>query len=85
MRTLQVPLDEEVDAALEALCARQQRAKETVVSELVRQFVNSQQARQTLQSGELKALYEQLADEDVTLAEAGMDDYKRLLEEADQA
>jgi len=83
MTTLQVPLEEELNVALEALCAAQQRDKVSVVSDLVRQFVRSHQTKQALQNPELIAFYEQLADEDTALAEAGMADYQRLLAEAD--
>ena len=85
MTTIQVPLDDAVSEALETLCADQQRDKEGMVRELVNRFVATEQARRVLQNPDLISLYDQLADEDVALAEAGMSDYHRLLIEADKA
>ena len=85
MTTIQVPLDDAVSAALETLCAEQRRDKEGIVSDLVNRFVAAEQARRTLQNPDLVALYEELADEDLLLAEAGMSDYSRLLNEVDHA
>ena len=85
MTTIQVPLDDAVSEALETLCADQQRDKEGMVRELVNRFVATEQARRVLQNPDLISLYDQLADEDEALAEAGMSDYHRLLIEADKA
>ena len=83
MATLTV--DEELDAELERVSTRKGRTKADVVADALRQYVQTEQRRQTPFDPALIALYRQLADEDVALAEAGMDDYVRQLAEADKA
>ncbi len=64
---------------------RQGRSKSDVVAEVLRRYVLTEQRRQQTFDPDLIALYSQLADEDVALAEAGMEDYQKQLEEADNA
>jgi hypothetical protein len=78
-------IDEALDAELEIVSIRKGRAKSEVIAEVLRQYVQTEQRKQFLLDPVLIALYSQLADEDVALAEAGMDDYNRQLEEADKA
>ena len=78
-------IDETLNAQLELVSTRKGRAKSDVVAEVLRQYVPTEQRRQQLQAPALIALYQQLADEEVALAEAGMDDYNRQLKEADKA
>lgn len=78
-------IDEALDAELERVSLRKGRAKADVVADVLRQYVQAEQRRQDPLDPALIALYSQLADEDVALAEAGMEDYVRQLAEADQA
>jgi metal-responsive CopG/Arc/MetJ family transcriptional regulator len=78
-------IDEGLDAELERVSTRKGRPKADVVADALRQYVQAEQRRQSLLDPALIALYSQLADEDVALAEAGMDDYARQLAEADKA
>ena len=78
-------IDEALDAELERVSIRKGLAKADVVADALRQYVQAEQRRQSLLDPDLIALYSQLADEDVALAETGMDDYARQLAEADAA
>jgi len=85
MKTLRVQLADELDAALEAVCKDQGRDKAEVVMDIVRKHVEAEQLRRTLQNPALAELYQQLAAEDVALAEEGMAEYQQLVKEADLA
>lgn len=83
MKTLSLRLDDELDAALEAVCKEQGRDKADVVTDIVRKYVETEHLKRALQDHALAELYQQLAAEDVALAEEGMAEYQRILEEAD--
>lgn len=83
MKTLPVVLEDDVDAALEDVSARQGRAKMDMAAEILRKYVQTERLRQSLQDTALIALYQELAAEDVEMAEAGMPDYQQGLEQAD--
>jgi predicted DNA-binding protein len=85
MKTLALRLDDELDAALEAVCAEQGRDKVDVVTDIVRKFVEAEQLRHALQDPALAELYQQLAAEDVALAEEGMTEYQQILDETDRS
>lgn len=85
MRIISLRLDDDVDAALEALCAAEGRDKCDVVTEVVRKYVETARLRRALKDHALTRLYEELAGEDVTLAEEGIAEYRRLLNAADDA
>jgi hypothetical protein len=85
MKTIWLDLDDEVDAALEAVCAERGRDKADVVREVVRKYVEVERLKRSLQDPLLAELYEQLAAEDVALAEEGMASYRQMLEEADHS
>ena len=78
-------IDEALDAELERVSTRKGLAKADVVADALRRYVQAEERRQTPLDAALISLYSQLADEDVDLAEAGMDDYARQLAEADKA
>ncbi len=78
-------IDEALNAQLEQVSARAGRPKSDVVADALHRYVQAEQRRQQALDPALVALYHQLAEEDVALAEAGMDDYARHLEEADKA
>ena len=83
MTTLQLKLDDELNAALDKLCAGQGRDKESLATQLLRQYVNMEQLKRTLLDPDLAKLYLELQAEDQELANQGMDEYHRLLNEAD--
>lgn len=83
MKTIAIVVDDELDAALETLCAEQGRTKAEVLINLLRRYVEDERLKSALHDPRLAALYASLADEDVALAEEGMADYQRLLEATD--
>ena len=85
MTTLPLVLDDDLDAALETVSAVQGRAKADIATEVLRKYVQAERLRQTPQDAHLVALYKELAEEDVQLAEQGMAEYQHLLDEADHA
>ena len=78
-------IDEALDSELELVSVRKGIAKADVVADILRQYVQAEQRRCAPIDPALIALYSQLADEDVALAEAGMNEYVRQLAEADAA
>ena len=56
-----------------------------MAAEILRKHIQVERLRQSLQDPALIALYEDLAAEDVALAEAGMADYQQGLELAERA
>jgi hypothetical protein len=84
MKTLPLDLDDALDAALDAVSLEQGRGKADLVLDLVRKYVEAEQLKRTLQDPALIALYDQLAVEDIALAEQGLGDYSRGLRSADQ-
>ncbi|MBI2217170.1 MAG: ribbon-helix-helix protein, CopG family [Candidatus Rokubacteria bacterium] len=85
MRVISLVLDDDVDRALDALCAAQGRDKGEVVTEVLRTYVETARLRSTLKDPELTSLYEELAPDDVALADEGFEEYGRLLRLADDA
>lgn len=84
MRTLTLVVDDDLDTALEAASAKQGRDKADIAVELLRKSMDVEQMKASLQDPVLVKLYQKLADEDVELAEAGMADYQKQLDEADR-
>lgn len=84
MKTLPVLLEDEIDAALETFSVGQGRLKTDLAAEVLGKYVRAERLRQSLQDPSLVALYQELAGEDLALAEAGMGDYQRGLQEADR-
>ena len=85
MKTISLRLDEELDAALEALCAAQGREKGDLVRQIVCRYMETERLKRTLQDPTLVDAYQELAAEDVARAEEGIAEYHRLLEASDQA
>lgn len=85
MRTLPLVLDDDLATSLQTISAGQGRAETELVMEMLRRYVRAEQLRQALQDPALIALYHELADEDAHMAEEGLANYARQLEEADQA
>lgn len=85
MKSLSVSVDDQLDAALEAVSVGQGRAKSDIITQVLRQYVQTERLRQSLQDPALIARYQELAEEDVQMAEEGQADYYRLLAEADRA
>ena len=85
MKSLSVVVDDQLDAALDAVSVGKGRAKSDIITQVLRQYVQTERLRQSLQDPALITLYQELAEEDVQLAEEGMADYQRMLKEADHA
>jgi predicted DNA-binding protein len=84
MKTLPIRLEDDLAAALEVVCREQGRTKADLVTDLVRKYLQTQAVKHALADPALVALYEDLAAEDVALAEQGLSDYQQMLEAADQ-
>lgn len=84
MKTLPVKIDDELDAALEIACAEHGLKKADLVIDIIRKFLETERLKRALQDPTLIALYQELADEDVSLAEAGLAEYKQTLAAADE-
>ncbi len=85
MKAISLKLDDDVDAELEALCAAEGRDKGDVVTEVVRQYVETVRLRRALEDPALTRLYEELAGDDAALAEENIAEYGPLLKSADDA
>ena len=83
MKTISLRIDDEVDAALAALCAEQGRNETEVVADVLRRYVETERLKRMLEDPALAQLYEELAAEDRALAEEGMAEYQQTLQEAD--
>jgi predicted transcriptional regulator len=84
MKTLSLRVDDDLNAALEAVCTEQRRSKADVARDALRAYLQTQRLRRALQEPGLAGLYEELAAEDATLAEEGMAEYQHMLEAADR-
>ncbi|HZT40752.1 MAG TPA: hypothetical protein VFA07_01115 [Chthonomonadaceae bacterium] len=69
MKTLLIELDEELDAALEALSAKQGRDKAAIVLEVLQKYIEVERLKFSLQDPALAKLHEKLEDEEAHLAE----------------
>lgn len=85
MKVIALALDDDVDTALDALCAAQGRHKGEVVNEVVRLYVVAARLLRALEDPTLTHLYEELAPEDVALADEGIAEYREFLKSADDA
>jgi predicted DNA-binding protein len=84
MKTLPIRLEDELDAALEAVCQEQGRTKAELIAEIVRKYLEAEKLRDALADPALVALYEELAPEDIALAEQGLAEYQKMLGATDQ-
>jgi len=82
MKTLAIP--DELDEALEDVSARMGRDKAQVAGDVLRRYIRAEKLRYSLEDPSLAALYQELAAEDVALAEEGMADYAEALAAADR-
>ncbi len=85
MKTLAIPIDDALEAALISASSRRGRREAALVVELLHRFVAIEELKRRLQQPDLAALYETLAEEDIALAETGLDDYQRTLRETDHS
>ncbi len=81
MKTISLRIDDEVDAALAALRAEQGRNETEVVADVLRRYVETERLKRMLQDPALARLYEELAAEDKALAEEGMSEHQRTLQD----
>jgi metal-responsive CopG/Arc/MetJ family transcriptional regulator len=79
-----VILDDELADALERVSRREGKDRNQVAADAVRRYVQAQERTHVIIDQELKDLYKILADEDVELANQGMDEYADGLREADR-
>ena len=85
MKTIVLQVDDEIDVALTAVCAERGRKKDELVAGVLARYLASERSKRMLQDDPaLAELYAQLADEDVALAEEGISEYQRLVEQADK-
>jgi len=85
MKTISLKIEDQVDEALATLSAEQGRSEAEVVADVLRRYVETERLKRALQDPGLAVLYRELAAEDTALAEQGLSEYRRLLEEADKA
>lgn len=85
MRTLPLVLDDDLATSLQTISAGQGRAETDLVLDMLRRYVRAEQLRQALQDPALIALYQGMGDEDVRMAEEGLADYARQLDDADRS
>ncbi|MBK5291930.1 MAG: hypothetical protein JJE04_09675 [Acidobacteriia bacterium] len=84
MKTISLQVRDEVDAALATLSAEQGRNKADVVADVLSKYLEAERLKRILHDPLLARTYEQLAAEDAALAEEGIFDYHRILDEADR-
>jgi hypothetical protein len=84
VKVLPVNLDDELAAVLAAVCAARGLDETTLASDVLRKFLQAEQLKRSLDDPALAALYEQLAAEDVALAEEGVAEYHQTLAAIDQ-
>ena len=85
MKTISFNLEDDLDSALAELCTAQGREKSQLLGDLLRRYVESEKLKRTLLNPELVQLYQELAPEDVELAEEGISEYRQILDQADRA
>ncbi len=85
MKNLTVSLDDELDAALEALCAERGSQRGEFESNVLRRFVARERLARELQDPAAQAAYREVEQEDVEMAEDGMAEYAEGLRQADLA
>lgn len=83
MVTISISLDDDLNLALESLCADRECDKNEFVSGILRRHMIREEFKRRLETPALRELYAELADEDVALAEQGLGEYQNLLHEAD--
>ena len=85
MKSLTVTLDDELDAALAALCAEESRQRGEFESSVLRRFVAREQLAREVQDPAWQAAYREFEQEDLEMAEDGMAEYAEGLRQIDQA
>lgn len=84
MKTIAIQMDEELNAALEQICSQRKLDKSRMVADILRRYVETERLAGSLRDPALMRAYQELSAEDVNLAEQGMKEFHRILEEADQ-
>jgi predicted transcriptional regulator len=84
MKTIAVQMDDDLNTALEQICAQRKLDKSQVAADLLRRYVETERLIGSLRDPALMTAYQELATEDVNLAEQGMGEFQQLLGEADQ-
>jgi metal-responsive CopG/Arc/MetJ family transcriptional regulator len=77
-------LDAQSLETLDSLCTGRGLDRTTLVMDIVQRYLEQERRRRALDDPTLAALYHALEAEDLALAEAGLDEYQRLVIEADR-
>lgn len=85
MKNLTVCLDDELDTALEALCTEEGRQRGEFESEVLRQFVERERLARQVQDPAWQAVYREVEQEELAMAEEGMAEYAERLRQLDHA
>ena len=85
MKNLTVHLEDELDTALATFCAEEGLKRGEFESSVLRRFVARRQLARMVQDPEFQALYKELEQEELEMAEDGMAEYAEGLRQADQA
>lgn len=87
-KTVVCEIDEEVARVLDGASAERGIEQKALVAQVLSDFARKEALRQQWKNwtpDELAKAYEEFAEEDIQLAEEGMEDYVRGLEEEDKA
>lgn len=85
MKTISLRLEEDLNSALEEVCAEKGRDKNEILADVLRRYVEAERLRRALSNPDFARLYGELAQEDSQLAEEGLADYRQILGQADRA
>jgi hypothetical protein len=83
--TLSLNIDECLDAELDRVSSDAGRSKIDIATEVVRRFIEADRRKRRLKEPRLLALAAELAEEDIALAEMGLDEYAAYLDNVDKA
>lgn len=89
MKAVTIHIEEELFAALEEICSWKEQDESQVFTDALIKYVETEQLKRSLQEKDnhiglsLLKLYEELVAEDIELAEQGITDYQKMLEEVD--
>jgi len=83
MKAVTIHIEEELFNTLEEICDWKGQNESQVFIDALRKYVEAERLKRSLEETALIKLYEELAAEDIELAEQGITDYQKMLREAD--
>lgn len=83
MMTLSLDIDDRLDAEFDRVSSDAGRSKKDIVMDIVRRFIEVDRRKRMLSEPRLLALAAELAEEDIALAEMGIEEYAAHLESVD--